>query len=132
MCFTIEQIEQAHDKVKSGADFPEYIQEIKQMGVTAFETWVFDSHTDYFGKDNYKAKSQPKYQNLEIVKNSNKEKFSRLLKIHQRGESDYFTFCQQCAETGIEKWFVNLDKMTCTYYDTAEKEILVEIIPSPN
>ena len=38
--FTVEQIKEAHSKVKSGADFPQYIQEIKILGVTAFETWV--------------------------------------------------------------------------------------------
>ena len=27
--FTVEQIQQAHQKVRSGADFPKYIQEIK-------------------------------------------------------------------------------------------------------
>ena len=129
--FTLEQIERAHDKVKSGADFPNYIQEIKQMGVTAFETWVFDCHTEYFGKDNYHSKSQPKYTELTIAENSNKEKFSQSLKIHQQGETDYFTFCHHCAENGIEKWVVNLDKMTCTYYDKAKNEILVEIVPTP-
>ena len=49
--FTVEQIESAHEKVKSGADFPNYIQEIKKLGVLSFETWVFDGHTEYFGKN---------------------------------------------------------------------------------
>ena len=49
--FTIKQIEEAHSKVKSGAEFPNYIQDIKEIGVVAFETWVKDSHTTYFGKD---------------------------------------------------------------------------------
>ena len=40
MMFTVEQIESAHEKVKSGADFPHYIQEIKKIGVLSFETWV--------------------------------------------------------------------------------------------
>jgi hypothetical protein len=31
--FTIEQIKQAHVKVKSGADFPAYIKYLKQLGV---------------------------------------------------------------------------------------------------
>jgi hypothetical protein len=31
-------------------DFSAYIQEIKQLGVTAFETWVVDSYTEYFVK----------------------------------------------------------------------------------
>jgi uncharacterized protein YbcV (DUF1398 family) len=128
--FTVEQIELAHSKIKSGAEFPKYIQEIKEIGVTAFETWVTDSHTKYFGKDDFTTKSKPKYEELAIANNSDKEKFSQYLKIHQKGETDYFTFCQHCAETGIEKWIVDLDKMTCIYYDKSENEILVEIVPT--
>jgi uncharacterized cupin superfamily protein/uncharacterized protein YbcV (DUF1398 family) len=127
--FTVEQIEQAHDKVKSGADFPKYIREIKEMGVTAFETWVSDSHTVYIGKDDFRTTSQPKYAKLTIEEISNKEKFCLYLKIHQQGETDYFQFCKHCAETGIEKWFVSLEAMTCIYYDKAGNEILVEGIP---
>jgi len=127
--FTVEQINKAHEKVKSGADFPEYIHEIKQMGVTGYETWVYDNHTEYFGKNDYQTKSLPKYENLIIADSSNSEKFIQYLKNHQHGETNYVTFCRQCAETGIEKWFVSLDEMTCTYYDNAGNEILVEKIP---
>lgn len=35
--FTAEQIKTAHRKVKSGADFPAYIKEIKVLGVTHYE-----------------------------------------------------------------------------------------------
>lgn len=127
--FTVEQIEKAHKTVKSGADFPKYIQEIKQMGVTAFETWVNDSHTVYFGTDNFITTSQPQYEEMEIADQSNKEEFARYLKKHQLGETNYFTFCTHCAETGIEKWVVCLDEFTCTYYDKAGNEILMEPIP---
>ena len=128
--FTLEQIELAHSKIKSGAEFPKYIQEIKEIGVTAFETWVSDSHTDYFGEGGFQIKSEPKYQELSISNNSDKGKFIDYLKKHQQGETDYFTFCQHCAEAGIGKWLVRLDKMICTYYDKAENEILVDIIPT--
>ncbi len=127
--FTIEQIKRAHSKVKSGADFPKYIQDIKQSGVHAFETWVIDSHTEYFGKDSYQIKSQPMYEKLDVADKSDKNKFSNYLKIHQQGKTDYSTFCRHCAETGIERWFASLDKMTCTYYDKAGNKILVEPIP---
>ena len=126
--FTVEQIELAHSKIKSGAEFPKYIQEIKELGVTAFETWVRDSHTEYFGKDSFHTKSKPKYEEIAIAHRSNKNKFEDYLKIHQKGETDYFTFCKHCAETGIEKWTVNLDKMACTYYDQAKNVILVEMV----
>ena len=127
--FTIEQIKAAHSKVKSGADFPEYIREIKALGVRAYETWVKDSHTEYFGDYEYRTSSRPIYEEKVIVNSTDKSKFEYYLKIHQMGETDYLTFCRHCAETGILKWYVSLDKMTCAYYDNAEKEILVEQIP---
>ncbi len=127
--FTVAQIKEAHSKVKSGADFPKYIQEIKALGVLGFETWVRDSHTVYFGSDNFTTKSEAMYEDLEINNVSNKDVFVEKLKSHQRGETDYFTFCKDCAETGIEKWIVSLEKMTCIYYDKIGNEILVEQIP---
>ncbi|MCW3789420.1 DUF1398 domain-containing protein [Plebeiibacterium sediminum] len=128
--FTVEQIEFAHGKIKSGADFPKYIQEIKEIGVTSFETWVSDIHTKYFGKDNFQTKSKPKYKELIITDSCNKDKFEEYLKIHQKGETDYFTFCKHCAGTGIERWIVNLDHMSCVYYDKAGNEILKEVVPT--
>ena len=127
--FTVEQIKTAHSKVKSGADFPKYIQEIKLLGVIGFETWVKDSHTKYFGKNAYHTESKPVYELLLISDRVDKEKFSHCLKVHQEGKTDYYTFCKDCADTGIEKWIVDLTKMTCTYYDKAGNEILVETIP---
>lgn len=127
--FTLEQIKSAHEKVKSGADFTKYIQEIKQLGVTAFETFVIDSHTRYAGKNGHLVMSESQYKNITIAENCNKHKFLHYLQIHQQGETDYFTFCRHCAATGIEKWIVLLDAMTCTYYDKKENEILVENVP---
>jgi uncharacterized protein YbcV (DUF1398 family) len=128
--FTVEQIEEAHEKVTTGADFPKYIQEIKGLGVKGFETWVKDSHTEYFGEDNFRIKSKSKYKALTISEHSDKENFIFQLKLHQQGKTDYFTFCKDCAETGIEKWVVSLNEMTCTYYDKIGNKILVEQIPA--
>lgn len=127
--FTVEQIEQAHEKVKSGADFPKYIQEIKELGVIGFTTWVNDSHTEYFGQNNFNTNSKPKYTELIISENCNKENFISQLKAHQQGKTDYFTFCNDCATNGIEKWIVNLIDMTCIYYDKKGNKILTEQIP---
>ena len=127
--FTVEQIKEAYSSVKSGADFPKYAQDIKQLGVTGFETWVADSHTVYFGKDGYQTTSAPMYENLIIEDNVDKEKFNHQLHLHQQGKTDYLTFCNDCAETGIEKWFVSLQAMNCIYYDKQGNEILVEEIP---
>jgi uncharacterized protein YbcV (DUF1398 family) len=127
--FTIEQIKAAHNKVKSGADFPAYIQEIKKIGVMRYETFVADGHTDYHGENNYKISSGRRYEPLKIAKESNREMFKADLKAHQQGKTDYPTFCKDCAKSEIEKWSVSMDEMTCSYYDQAGREILIEQIP---
>jgi uncharacterized protein YbcV (DUF1398 family) len=40
------------------------------------------------------------------------------------------TFLNDCAKSGVEKWIVVMDGMTCSYYDKAGNEIVAEIIPS--
>lgn len=127
--FTVEQIKAAHSKVKSGADFPAYIQDIKKLGVTHYDTFVMDGHTDYFGANDYKTSSTAKYEALRVAETADKEQFKMNLKEHQQGKTDYPTFINMCAAFGIDKWSVCMDKMTCTYYDKAGNEILEEHIP---
>jgi len=129
--FTLAQIRAAHEQVKSGADFPQYIQDIIALGVKKFETYVIDSHTLYFGMDGYQTKSEPQYEPLTITGETNKVLFTSYLSQHQQGGSDYFTFCKHCVQTGVAKWTVDLKEMTCVYYDQAGLKILVEVIPTP-
>ena len=57
------------------------------------------------------------------------DQFKAQLIAHQQGKTDYLTFIKMCAETGVEKWEIRMDEMTCTYYDLAGNELLVEKIP---
>ncbi|WP_028665985.1 DUF1398 domain-containing protein [Runella zeae] len=127
--FSIDQIKEAHSKVKSGADFPAYIQEIKALGVTFYETYVSDGHTTYWGINDYQTSTYPKYEPLTVASQTHQESFQMQLKEHQQGKTDYMTFVEMCAQTGIEKWAVCIDKMTCTYFDCTGNAILVEQIP---
>ncbi len=127
--FTLAQIKEKHSKVKSGADFPAYIHDIKKLGVTSYETFVTDGHTDYHGSKDYTIATVSKPERLSIAEVSNAEQFKADLKAHQQGKTDYATFCQDCAKSGIEKWIVSMDNMTCAYYDRAGNEVLVEQIP---
>jgi uncharacterized protein YbcV (DUF1398 family) len=127
--FTIGQIKAAHSKVKSGADFPNYIQGLNKLGVTFYETYVSDGHTDYLGTDGYKTSSEPKHSQHIIAGQGDADQFRLDLKAHQQGKTDYATFCNDCAKSGVEKWTVRMDKMTCTYYDKAGNELWVETIP---
>lgn len=127
--FTVEQLKRAHSKVKSGADFPSYIQEIKLLGVTHYETYVTDGHIDYHGPNDYTAKVPAKYEPITIADISRGEEFKTELIAHQQGKTDFLTFIKMCASFGVDKWVISMDKMKCTYFDKSGNVILVEQIP---
>lgn len=131
MIFELKEISEAHSKVKSGADFPNYVQDLIKLGVKKYDTYVSDGHTLFLGDDNYQIQSEPKYSELNIANISDKERFKHYLKSHQRGQTDYPTFCNHSAETGVEKWTVDMSQMTCTYYDKSNNKMLEEQIPTP-
>jgi uncharacterized protein YbcV (DUF1398 family) len=70
------------------------------------------------------------YADLAIAREVDLAQFRDRLKAHQAGQTDYNTFCKDCAVTGVEKWIVSLSAMTCIYYDAAGNELLVEQIPA--
>lgn len=127
--FTIEQIKTAHAKVKSGADFPAYIQELKQLSVILYNNYVTDGHTDYYGTNIYKISAPGKYPVKSISDKASAEQLQHSLRIHQQGQTDYMTFCRQVAEAGVEKWTVDIMELTCTYYDKAGNKMITEEIP---
>jgi uncharacterized protein YbcV (DUF1398 family) len=127
--FSIDQIKEAHARVKSGADFPAYIQDLIQLGVTQYTTYVNDGHTEFSGNNDYQVVSPAKYETIEVAAISDVNDFKQHLKDHQQGQTNYITFCQQAAATGVEKWIVIMQKMTCTYYNKAGEPLLQEEIP---
>lgn len=127
--FTVEQISDAHSKVKSGADFPNYIQDLIQLGVLRFETFVSDSHSDYHGADGFKTSSSGKYAPIEIADDLDIETFKKELKEHQQGKTDYMGFIDSCAKNGVLKWIMDLKEFTCIYYDKDGNAVLTEIVP---
>lgn len=128
--FTIAQIKEAHSRVKSGADFPAYIQDLITLGVKGYDTFVNDGHVEYFGADNYRVAATETYNTIAVAPAANKERFIEFLVMHQDGQTDYLTFCNHAAQCGIAKWSVNITEMTCTYFDLSGAEILIEKIPT--
>lgn len=130
MSFEMKAINAALAKVASGTDFPSYIQAIKQLGVVQYHSFVVNGQTLYMGEADFQVKSKPKYAKLNVANISDKDRFKHYLRNHQRGQTDYPTFCKQAAETGVEKWTADLVKMTCTYFDKTGKVMITETIPT--
>ena len=130
--FTLDQIQQSHSKVKTGADFPAYVQALIQMGVTGCDMFVHDRHAEYFGKNRFSVTEDAKYPTFDIAPKSNNERLGNILRMHQLGKTNYMTFCEQLAGAGIEKWSLDVKKMTCTYFDAHGVQMLVDKVPVPS
>lgn len=127
--FTEEQLKAAHNKVKTGADFPKYINEIKLLGLLRYEFWVDNGRVIYYGSNGYVVNSAPKYPQLEISGNSSTEQLKHTIAIHQQGLTDFITFCKEAAAAGVDKWVIDSQRMLCIYYDSAGNEMVAEPIP---
>lgn len=125
---TLEDIKTAHSKVKSGADFPGYIQDLKVLGVRQYTIFVEDGHSEYLNEETVLHK-EATYPPLTLSDTSDITSFQKFLKDHQAGKTDYMTFCRDAVATGITKWTVDTEKMTCTYYDIHDEAVLIEVIP---
>ena len=130
--FTLDQLKESHSKVKSGADFPAYINDIRGMEVTHYVAFVNDGRIDYYGADHYVVHAPSKYTPIVIADHVANEEFQSELRAHQQGKTDFLTFITMCARTGIEKWEINMEAKSCTYYDKLGNTILVEQIPIEN
>lgn len=127
--FNIEEIKSAESKINSGADFPQFIKAIKEMGVVRNDVYVSNGLSIYFDSEDHSTQASPdEYPELIINDEASVNKLQHALKIHQQGETDYFTFCKQAADAGVEKWVIDLHKMTCTYLDTEQNKLVQEKI----
>ncbi|MFZ1626626.1 MAG: DUF1398 family protein [Candidatus Moraniibacteriota bacterium] len=128
--FTLEQIKAAHSQVKSGVNFPAYVQALITLGAKRYDVFVADGRSVYVGMDGSVLESLAKYPALSVASVSDPEKFQLCLKRHQAGETDYPTFCQDAAAMGVEKWCVDTETMTCTYADREGRQLFIETIPT--
>jgi uncharacterized protein YbcV (DUF1398 family) len=128
--FTLEQIKEAYEKVKTGNDFPHYIKALIDLGITGYDTLITDSRVIYFDDANNQVSTDKKYDDLSIALTTNKELFIEFLLMHQSGQTDYFTFCQQAAQCGIATWRIDIVAMSCTYLNAKGEPIVIEKIPA--
>lgn len=127
--YTLEQIKQAYDKVKTESDFAIYIQELINLGIKGYDSLVTDGRIVYYSDTDYEVSTDKKYDPLLIATSPNKERFIEYLVMHESGQSDYFTFCEHAAQCGIAKWRIAIIEMTCTYYTLEGDALIIEKLP---
>jgi uncharacterized protein YbcV (DUF1398 family) len=126
--FTIEQINDLHDKLGTMKDFLNYVTALRLLGVEKYDSYLTDGHSRYFGAGGYYVESEPVHEKLLIANHSDKESFLRHLSLHGERKTDYLTMSRGLAESGIEKWTVDTGAATITYSDKQGNQLLVETI----
>ncbi|MBI1183506.1 DUF1398 domain-containing protein [bacterium] len=127
--FTKAQIDEASSRTKTGADFPQFVQDLRDIGVSHYENYVKDGQTIYHGTDGFELNMAPKYPELPVSENSSAEDLKQALATHQQGRTDYMTFCKEAAAAGVYKWTTHIIEMKVTYSDKEGNKMLVEAIP---
>ncbi len=128
--FTKEMIVAAQARVKSGADYPRLVQELKEMGVQSYDHVVAEGSNVYYGGGGQAVTVSQSQERIPVAAQSSAEKLRQNISIHQQGKTDYPTFCWQAGEAGVAKWTSDLRAMTVTYSDRSGKPIVVEPIPA--
>jgi uncharacterized protein YbcV (DUF1398 family) len=127
--FTLQKMKAAHAKVKSGADFPAYVQEIKQLGLLHYDFLVKNGQTEYHGANGFQVNGEAIYAEKQISNHASSVAVRQIITKHQQGKSDFLTFCQLVADAGVQKWVVDTLAMMCVYYDLAGNNMVAEPIP---
>lgn len=127
--FTLETILEAHARF-TGPDFPKLIARFKELGMVSNQVDIELGKVTYIAQDGSLLVNQGYKTVASIADVPNAEQAQKDLKRHQEGGTDFPTFCEDMAMSGILGWVIDLEQMTCTYLDKAENAVIVEAVPS--
>lgn len=120
---TINEIKEVNN-----GNFPQLIKAYKEYGIVKFQTDASTAKTKYYDIEGNSVSDSVDFFNLEIGQ-LDVDKFKNDLLEHQRGLTDFPTWLELTANSGVAYWVVDLDAMTCIYYDLAENQLVTEMIP---
>jgi uncharacterized protein YbcV (DUF1398 family) len=126
--FTLDQINDIHERLGKQATLPQYLQALKAIGVDKYDSFIADGHSEYYGNESQKVVSPPVHEKFTIAKTSNREGLLRHLNLHNQGKTNYVEMSRGLADSGIEKWTFDTSKMTITYIDIDGRKMFVEAI----
>jgi hypothetical protein len=72
--------------------------------------------------------SPPVHELLPVAETGQRDTFLEHLRRQEQHETTCLEMSRALAQSGIEKWTVDTGKMTMTFYDKADREMLVEHI----
>lgn len=128
MEFSLESIHRAQN-LFTGPDFPKLVREYRKMGIVTNIYNIEIGLVIYENKNGKQIKDSGIKVNFEIIPSAVYIDALLSLQKNQKGESDFLSFCNEIGKAGIYKWVVNLENMTCNYYDKKETIVISENVP---
>ncbi|HCU6926287.1 TPA: DUF1398 family protein [Staphylococcus aureus] len=128
MAFKLSAIQQAHQQF-TGVDFPKLFKAFKDMGMTYNIVNIQDGTATYVHQSEDDIVTSSVKSNHPVAPSSNQSIVQDVLTRHQQGQTDFETFCDEMAQSGIYKWHIDIQAGTCTYIDLQEQAIISELIP---
>ena len=87
--FRLVQINDIHDQFGRAATLLQYLQALNAIGVRKYDSFIFDGHPEYFGKNGNKVASPPVHAVLAVAETSNQHKFLEHLNLHKQQKTSY-------------------------------------------
>ena len=94
-----------------------------------YDFFVTDGHSEYVASSGEMIAAPAKYASKTIAAASNADALRHTIAIHQQGQTDFETFCQQAADAGVHYWRTDAVNLACIYVDMAGNEVVNEPIP---
>jgi len=126
--FTAEQIEEIHGRLGSADTLSDYVRELAALGIERYDSFVSDGHSEYLGRDSHRVITDAVHVELTIAEGSDRDQFLDHLGRHERGETSYLEMSTGLADCGVERWTVDSQAMTMTFYNRSGDVLLVEQI----
>jgi uncharacterized protein YbcV (DUF1398 family) len=124
--FTIEQIDDLHERLGTMESLPDYLRSLSRIGVAWFDSYLRDGHSEFFSSDGRSVVSEAAHELLTIADVADRASVIDHLAQHQRGETDYVTLSMGLAASGVEKWTMDTNDLIVTYLDRRGNRLLIE------
>lgn len=127
--FTEQDIRAIYAQVRTGADFPRLIQDLKRLGIVSYDHLLETGANVFHGKAGQSLSLSNMGPSVPVSDQPNAGLLKKYISEHQRGLSNYPQICAQAGQVGVQKWTSDLQAMTCTYFDKSGGTMIVEPIP---
>src|SRR5215467_15657523 len=97
--FTLEQINNIHDRLGNAATLAQYLEALKNIGVDKCDSFITDGHSEYFGKGGHKVVSPAVHEELRVAETSNRERFLEHLNLHSQGKTSFTEMSRGLADS---------------------------------